>query len=324
MGRRVGKRALLWGGICGTIPDLDVFIPMGDAVRDFTYHRAASHSLIILLLLTPVVVWLITKIHSSTLEHKRRWFVCVYLVFATHVLLDSFTAYGTQIFWPVVTTPMTWSTIFIIDPLYTLPLLAGVVAALVMTRETDRGHHVNQAGLVISTLYLGWSLVAKVYVQDTIVDNLKTQNIAYQRIFTTPAPFNTVLWRAVVMDEAGYYEAYYSLFDGDSAIDFRHYVSHKELLNGIEDHWPVQRLQWFSKGFYAVQRQGQDIVISDLRMGVEPQYVFRFKVGNISNPHAIAVVPEQIRESRDLTQLKSLWERIWSAEYTVDTRIELR
>ena len=56
LGRRVGSRAKLWGAVCGTIPDLDVFIPLGDPVRDFTYHRSFSHSLIVLAALTPLVV----------------------------------------------------------------------------------------------------------------------------------------------------------------------------------------------------------------------------------------------------------------------------
>ena len=73
LGRRVGNRALAWGAVCGTLPDLDVFIPLGDAVRDFTYHRSASHSLFVLTLLTPVLVWLILKLHPDTLAERRRW-----------------------------------------------------------------------------------------------------------------------------------------------------------------------------------------------------------------------------------------------------------
>ena len=83
-----------------------------------------------------------------------------YLVFATHVLLDSFTAYGTQIFWPLINTPMTWSTIFIIDPGYTLPLIVGVMVALLVGRRATYGHRVNQLGLLISSLYLGWTVAA--------------------------------------------------------------------------------------------------------------------------------------------------------------------
>ena len=170
IGRKIGNRAFLWGAIAGTLPDLDVFVPLGDAVRDFTYHRSASHSLFVLALLTPLLVWLITRIHPDTRDHWRRWMLAVYLVFATHVLLDSLTAYGTQIFWPFVTTPVSLSTIFIIDPLYTLPLLIGVIAALAMTRDSDRGHLINRYGLIASTLYLSWALFAKVIADRNFED----------------------------------------------------------------------------------------------------------------------------------------------------------
>ena len=113
MGRKVGHKALLWGAIAGTLPDLDVFIPLGDAVKDFTYHRSASHSLFVLAALTPLLVWLINRIHPRLREYKNDWMIMIYLVFATHVLLDSFTAYGTQILWPFVTTPISLSLIHI-------------------------------------------------------------------------------------------------------------------------------------------------------------------------------------------------------------------
>lgn len=312
MGRKIGSRAILWGAIAGTLPDLDVFVPLGDAVKDFTYHRSASHSLFVLALLTPFLVWLITRIHPDTRVHFKRWLLAIYLVFATHVLLDSLTAYGTQIFWPFVTTPVSFSSVFIIDPLYTLPLLVGVMAALVMTRHTDRGHLINRFGLMASTLYLSWTLIAKTIVDRNFEDALRDQGIAYQKMFTTPSPFNSLLWRAVVRDQAGYYEAYYSLLDDDNDIRFSFFPSEDQLLNEISEHWPVQRLKWFSRGFYAVSERQGDIVISDLRMGLEPGYVFQFKVGVISNPHPKPVSPERLTADRDLSLLRLVWGRIWN------------
>jgi inner membrane protein len=228
------------------------------------------------------------------------------------VLLDSLTAYGTQIFWPLVSTPVALSTIFIIDPLYTLPLLVGVIAALVVSRDTATGHRINRYGLVLSSLYLAWTLAAKVVVDHRFETALEWQNIAYRAVFTTPAPFNSVLWRAVVMDARGYHEGYYSLLDGEAEIEFRPYPSDEMLLAAIEDHWPVQRLRWFSRGFYSVRDLAGDIVISDLRMGIEPDYVFRFKVGEIGNPHPLPTRPEPLRAERDFSRLSLLWERIWN------------
>ena len=313
LGRKIGNRAIMWGAIAGTLPDLDVFVPLGDVVKDFTYHRSASHSLFVLALATPLLVWLITRIHPSLREHRRRWLLLVYLVFATHVLLDSFTTYGTQIFWPLVTTPVSFSTIFIIDPLYTLPLLVGVITALLMTRDSDRGHLMNRYGLIVSSLYLAWTAGASLWVDKAFTGSLQAQNINYEKLFTTPAPFNSLLWRAVVMDGNGYYEAYYSLLDSNNDIRFRHYPSDRELLAGIKDYWPVGRLQWFTGGIYSVLRLQDDIIITDLRMGVEPSYAFRFKVGEFGNPHAYAVTPELLPGVRDLGRLPLLWARIWDS-----------
>ena len=311
LGRQVGNKALLWGGIIGTLPDLDVFVPLGDVVRDFTYHRSATHSLLMLALATPLLVWVINRVHPGLREYRWRWALLVYLCFATHVLLDAFTSYGTQLFWPFVDTPVAWSTIFIIDPLYTLPLLIGVIAALIMSRDSDHGHRLNRGGLIISSLYLAWTVVAIQLATQSFDSALRAQNLAHEKLYVTPAPFNSLLWRAVVIDDHGYYEGYSSILDDADDVAFVHYSSDRKLLAGIEDHWPVRRLQWFSKGIYSVTRFADDIVISDLRMGIEPYYVFRFKVGEIGNPHAHPTTAERLVPVRDMSQLPQLWARIW-------------
>ena len=314
LGRRVGYRAALWGGICGLFPDLDVLIPFGDAVKDFTYHRGFSHSLFVLAALTPLFVWLILKLHPKTAAFRSRWYVLVYLAFATHVLLDSLTVYGTQILWPLPTPPVMWSTIFIIDPVYSIPLFIGVLAALIMTRNNSRGHLINTACLALSTIYLVWSIGVKFHVNQTAHRSLKDQNLTYQKFLTVAAPFNTLLWRVLVLDPDGYYEGYYSLLDKSKNIRFKHYPGNRELLDNIADHWPVQRLQWFTHGYYSVQQLSGDIVITDLRMGSEPNYVFRFKVGQAGNPHTIPTPSSRFISERDWEGLRWVWERIWSEE----------
>ena len=311
MGRQIGRKALLWGAIAGTIPDLDVFVPLGNAVMDYTYHRAASHSLFVLALLTPLLVWLVNRIHPQHRDLTKRWAFMIYAVFVTHVLLDSFTTYGTQIFWPIDNTPVALSTIFIIDPLYTLPLLAGIIAVLI---SRDHGRTWNSVGLALSTLYLAWTAGAKLYVDAQIADALQTQQIEHRAVFTTPAPFNSLLWRAVVMDESGYYEGYYSVLDDDNAIAFHHYPSDNSLLAGLEEDWNTQRLQWFSKGFYSVRKDGKQVVISDLRMGYEPDYVFSFAVADLDNPHARPVDPVHLPTNRDWRLLEKIWARIWDRQ----------
>ncbi len=58
-----------------------------------------------------------------------RWFWAIQLALITHPLLDAFTVYGTQLWWPLQPHPTMWSSVFIIDPAYTLWLLLACVAA---------------------------------------------------------------------------------------------------------------------------------------------------------------------------------------------------
>ena len=310
LGHRVGRRAALWGGICGTLPDLDVFIPFGDPVADFTLHRSFSHSLLVMALVTPLIVWLIRKIHSGDAHHRAGWFALVYLALATHALLDSCTIYGTQIFWPVNTTPMTWGSLFIIDPAFTLPLTVGLIAVAVTRQNPARGYRINAAMLTVSTLYLGWSFAAKYHVQGVAKESLAAQGCTHDRIVTLASPFNTILWRIVAMDGDGYHVGWYSLLDGRRDIVFTRRSSDPGLLGGLEGHWPVSRLQWFTKGFYRVSEIDGEVVMTDLRMGIEGSYVFRFSVGIAGNPGSQPRPAVQLPAELDTSRLPWLWARI--------------
>jgi len=311
LGRRIGYRAALWGAVCGTLPDLDVFIPFGDPVADFTYHRSFSHSLFVLTALTPLLVWLILKIHPQTAVHRRRWFWLVWLVLMTHILLDSLTVYGTQIFWPLSTYPVGLGSIFIIDPLYTVPLLIGVLYALLMRRNPMRGARLNQLALAFSTLYLGWSLLAQQIVGYHAQDSLAQQRIPYEQLLVSPGPFNTVLWRIVAKDGEHYHEGFYSLLDKEPEIQFNTYPSREDLIAPLSSHWPVERLRWFSKGLYKVYEADGKVIMSDLRMGLEPDYVFTFSVASISNPHPLPHASIRVQAARNWDRVPTIMRRIW-------------
>jgi inner membrane protein len=161
-------------------------VPLGDAVKNFTYHRGPSHSLFVLAAFTPLMVHWILKVHPQTVLHRTRWLWLVFLAFTTHVLLDCLTVYGTQVFWPLPPPPVMWSTLFIIDPAYSLPLLAGVLAAVIMSRRTTRGHTVNTACLAISSVYLFWSIGAKIHVESVARVSLERQGIGHSMLLNHP------------------------------------------------------------------------------------------------------------------------------------------
>ncbi len=312
LGKKVGRKALFWGAVLGTLPDLDVFIPLGGPVNDFVYHRGFSHSLILLALLSPIVAWLISNIHPDTKRYYRRWVLLSLIVLETSVLLDLLTIYGTQIFWPFDTTPMAIPVLFIIDPLFTLPVLSGVLVALVLKRSRSLGHRLNTIGLFLSLTYLAWSLSAGEFVRHRVTKKLAHQEVFYSQYIASPAPFTTLLWRVVGIDKDRYFETYFSLFDQDLPLLVDFFPRNLALMNGIEEHPPVVKLKWFTRGYYAFSTVGEYVAMTDLRMGSEPDYVFRFKVARLNDCHPQPVDDERLATKLDWRGLAWVWKRIWN------------
>ena len=312
LGQKVGRKALVWGAVLGTLPDLDVFIPLGGPVNDFVYHRGFSHSLILLALLSPMIAWLISKIHPDTKRYYRGWVLLSFLVLESSVLLDLLTIYGTQIFWPFDTTPMAIPVLFIIDPLFTLPILSGVLAALVLNRHPSLGHRLNTIGLLVSLVYLAWAFGAGEFVERRVREKLARQEVSYSQFVSSPAPFTTLLWRVVGIEKDRYFETYFSLFDQNTPLSVDFYPRNLALMTGIEEHPPVVKLKWFTRGYYALSTVDEDVVMTDLRMGSEPDYVFRFKVARLNDLHPNPIDDERLKTNQDWRRLAWVWKRIWT------------
>ncbi|MFB6271748.1 MAG: metal-dependent hydrolase, partial [Salinibacter sp.] len=129
-GREAGNKAPLWGAVFGLLPDLDVLAnPFLSEAQALTFHRSLTHSLLFIAVVTPLAAFLLRRFASDETPSVGRWAGLVGAALVTHVGLDCLTTYGTQIFWPFSTYPVIYGTIFIIDPLYTIPLAAGLLTA---------------------------------------------------------------------------------------------------------------------------------------------------------------------------------------------------
>ena len=307
LGKKVGRKALIWGAVLGTLPDLDVFIPLGSPVDDFVFHRGFSHSLFLLTAMSPVFAWLITKVHRDTKPLFNKWMLLTFVVLNGSVLLDLFTIYGTQIFWPFDTTPHAVPALFIIDPLFTLPILIGVSAALLLKK-----HRLNFIGLCLSLTYLIWALGVSVFINGKMEEKLNEQGVPYSQFISSPAPFTTLLWRTVGIHNDQYFEAYYSLFDGDAPLSVNFYSRNLSLIKGMDEHPPVAKLEQFTRGYFAMSENNGSIAMTDLRMGSEPNYVFQFQVAELEGSKNIPTEPTRLQAVRDWSQLPWLWERIWN------------
>ncbi|MFB0913012.1 MAG: metal-dependent hydrolase [Glaciecola sp.] len=311
LGSKVGRKAIVWGAVLGTLPDLDVFLPYAGEVEAFTYHRGFSHSLFVHLLASPFITWLILKLHSIDRQYTNQWFWLVFLSLSTHAILDSLTVYGTQLMWPFTEYPVAVSNIFIIDPAYTLPLLLGLVFALFPNVKATTARRMNFLGIVLSSAYICWSLIAKVAIDQKVETALINRGIQVNAYVSTPAPLTTMLWRVVVMSDGDYYEGYASVFDKSTDVTLNAYSTYPELLDDIQDEWGVLRLQWFTRGFYSVRKKKDKVVLSDLRMGVECGYAFNFVVGKKTSSGIKVGDFGKVAERPNLSQISNIWYRIW-------------
>ena len=143
---------------------------------------------------------------------------------------------------------MAWSSVFIIDPLYTVWLLIGVLVAAFAGPRLIAGRLIT-VGLVVSTAYLGWSLVAKTLVDREADRALVAMGLGDAPRFSVPMPANTVLWRVVAMTDDGYVEGFRSLAADRGPMQFTAYSSDVAALRENAGLPAVQRLAWFNHGF---------------------------------------------------------------------------
>lgn len=282
LGRKAGRKAAAWGAFFGTLPDLDVLAnPFLDAVQSLAFHRGVSHSFLFALVAAPLFGMLLQRLHtrSSNGASWRGWARLVWWCIVTHFMLDLFTVYGTQIFWPFTDHPFGLDSIFIIDPLYTVPLAASVVVALVSRRL----RHVVVWGLVLSTGYLGWSLTAKAVADRAFEEAFAAAGVVVDRSMSTPAPLNTVLWSGYAQSGDSLWVTSYSLLDDGPPDSFVIIPRRSDLLAGHESDRGVARLDWFSKGWWIADSTETGLAIidprfsrSDLFLSDSGTYTFHF------------------------------------------------
>lgn len=317
------RAALLAGMALNTLPDLDV-LPLllsDDPVVRMTCHRAATHSWLVL----PLLAWAIWAFFrhrgGRVARAPLRWWWAIFACLMAHPLLDAFTVYGTQLLWPLPLPPVMWSSLFIVDPLFTLPwLLAFVVAWL--ARDRPLAGRALAAGLVLGVGYVGWSLLAKWSVERAASRALAAQGLADAPRFSVPMPFNTLLWRVVAMTPQGYVVGDRSLWADHGPMRFTGHPSNVQALRQAAAIPAVARLQWFNRGFMRAQVRDGELVLSDLRMGLEPDYNFSFAVAREQGGRWAPIPPRQLRPVyRDAggravleQRLAQVWRRIWNDE----------
>lgn len=397
-GRRYGNRAMVWGAIAGTIPDLDVVGNLFlEEMPALAFHRGITHSLLFAFLFPLLLGYVIHRLYDSDI-YKRKWFKgfgmltsvvfyallsvafyfiltmiqgrpsietgvvllalggwiffrmwkryivaevalpsqsrywdwvwLVFLATVTHPILDSCTAYGTQLWQPFSDTRVAWHNISVVDPLFTLPFFACVVVASTKNRLSKARFWWNWSGIIFSLLYMGWTVGNKIEVTRVFERTLEVQEIEYKRYLTTPTILNNILWYCVAEADSGYYSGTYSLMEQQDTLRNMNYLQkNHDWIEPYKGDRDLEIAKWFSDGYFnVIKRKDGRMQLNDLRYGAmtedysnEDDYVFAFIIEE--RDEWIEVKGSRGRNGRDGREaVRRLWQRMWYASPEVTRR----
>ncbi|MEZ4829816.1 MAG: metal-dependent hydrolase [Bacteroidia bacterium] len=287
LGKKVGNRAPLWGAVCGTIPDLDVAANFFmDELGALISHRGITHSIVFSVAMAPVMGFLIYRIYKGKWGTQNEWARLAFWSLVTHPILDCFTTWGTQLFYPFSDYRVAFNNIFVVDPVYTVPFMIFLIVAMTLRRDSRWRRIWNTTGLIISSFYMVLTVANKLEADTVFTNALHIQGKSVTRLSTYPTPFNNLLWYCVAEEPLGFDIGYYSLLGDPQRISFIYIPKNHQLIKGEEENYVIDKLKWVSNGYFSLETRGDTLLWHDLRFGLlnsweksaDPQYIFTFEV----------------------------------------------
>jgi inner membrane protein len=273
LGKKIGNKALFFGAIGGTLPDLDVFVGdwlYGSEIQSMAYHRGFMHSIFFAILGSLILGFLQHWIYNRRKRigkiRRQEWIQLFFWSLLTHSILDCFTAYGTQLFAPFSNYRVAFDNISVADPLYTLPFLICIIVMMFFKRSSKTRSILLKLGFGISSCYMLFTFANKAYVHNVFKSSLQDQGIEYLRFRTQPTILNNILWYGIAESESCYYAALYSILDGSKAPKKWQKIPKNHELLPTEDQ-DIKTLIWFSNGFYSISEtdEKEAFIFKDLR-----------------------------------------------------------
>jgi inner membrane protein len=271
LGKRLGNRALLWGALFGTLPDMDVLLaPFLSTAGKLVHHRGASHSLLLMVLASFALAPWLAKLWKKEKVSKPVAGAFVFVVWSTHVLIDCFTVYGTSVLWPFSEARVAFNHLFIIDFFYTGPLVVTLVwlAFLRSKKSKAKRRRLNLWGLGLSSGYVVLSLLAKWAASTGFDADLQRRGVTYERRMEAPTPLNILLWRSVVDRGDELWVGYRTIFEFHrTPVRWTVYPRGREIVEPFVNEPEIQAIIWFSNGWWIARENAKGVWMADLRFG---------------------------------------------------------
>ena len=315
-GKTVGRKAMLWGVLAQSIPDIDFLAAFWlDSTENLLAHRGFTHSLLFCIIITPLLAFFAERWHRPHNISFKKWLAFFGSVIFVHIFMDAFNNYGVGWFEPFNHYRISFNAIYVADPFFSIWPGIALGALLLLKRKHPKRIFWWRFGLGMSFLYLSYCIVNKLKIDSDVRQILAKQQIEHTRYFTTPAPLQNWLWYVVAGNDKGYHVGYRSLFDSEKSIAFEYFPRNDTLLAQVKNNEDLQQLLRFSQQFYTVEKYGDTLVFNDLRFGqvigwYNPLEKFAFHY-YLQLPKENALVVQRGRFAKwDWEVMNSLWKRI--------------
>ncbi|MEO9210239.1 MAG: metal-dependent hydrolase [Ginsengibacter sp.] len=311
-----GKKAMLWGALAQSIPDIDIVASLWQTTpENLLAHRGFTHSILFALLIVPLFAYTAERIHRKRKIPFKKWLLFFAVEIFVHLFIDGFNNYGTGWLEPFSNVRFSFNAIYVVDPFFSIWAVIAFVMLLILNPFNPKRKFWWKFGVIIPFIYLCYCSINKIKIDNDVKEIFTTQHIPHERYFTTPAPLQNWLWYVVAGNDSGYYVGFRSLFDSNRKMDFQYFPRNDSLLIPVADHEEVHQLVRFSQQFYTVEEYKDTLLFNDLRFGQiigwkEPreQFVFHYY---LQHPEDNTLVVQRGRFAKwNWGAAKSLWIRI--------------
>jgi len=258
--RTLGGRAVVAGAVLGAVPDLDVVAGLFGPYANWLHHRGVTHSIFFGPVAAPLFGWGLWCFFRwrarrrgepetrSSPEQLRAWIWLSIFALFTHPLIDLFTSYGTQLLAPFSRHRFAIDALPIIDPIYSLALIAALVVGTLTRRRPELavGSAAGALLFVFGWSLMGWEINEEIGAEAR--EQLRAAGQPVQEVLAYPQLLQPWFRRVVAETPDSIMVGYYSVLAG-GRIDWSTYpIRHDLLIDRVAATPEAGIFNWFAMG----------------------------------------------------------------------------
>jgi inner membrane protein len=196
-----------------------------------------------------------------------------------------------------------------------VPLVAFIYL-LIKKRNVPQRTRWVALGLICPLFYIAFATVNKIIVDKKTKADIREQSLPVKEFFTTPAPFNSLLWYIVAKTDSGYAGAYHSVLDKDRQTPYTFFQKNESLLKNYPDTEDIYYLKKFANDYYTVSKTNDTLEFNVIRFGqilgwVHPDAPFALHYYLMKDADNAAVVQRGRFRGWNKETIYATWKRIF-------------